>query len=90
MYIETYKVKGERAYNFKKSFRRALAMNGDKPLTLEELLKHYDPTPVEYDPHIDGDDEHRIRDDHLEEKERLKSVVEKLKEKQRKDIKVRR
>lgn len=58
--------------------------------TLEELLKNYDPTPVEFDPAIDGGDEHLIRDDHLAEKERLKSVVDKLKEKQRENRKVRR
>lgn len=65
-------------------------MNNDKPMTLEELLKNYDPSPVEYDPDIDGGDEHLIRDEHLAEKDRLKSVVEKLKEKQRENRKVRR
>lgn len=58
--------------------------------TLEELLKDYDPNPVEYDPEVDGGDEHLVRDEHLAEKERLKDVVSKLKEKQRDSRKVRR
>ncbi|KFN40649.1 MAG: hypothetical protein JU82_01920 [Sulfuricurvum sp. MLSB] len=65
-------------------------MNNDKPKTLEEMLQNYDPSPVEYDPQIDGDEEHLIRDQLLEEKERLKDVVTKLKEKQRETRKVRR
>ncbi len=65
-------------------------MNHDKPLTLEEMLKNYDPTPVEYDPEVDGDDEHLIRDELLKKKEELKDVVTLLKEKQRSDRKVRR
>ena len=67
-----------------------IAMNDNTPKTLEELMKDYDPTPVEYDSDIDGGDEHLVRDEHLAEKERLKSVVEKLKEKQRENRKVRR
>ncbi len=65
-------------------------MNNDKPLTLEEMLKNYTPEPLEYDPEIDGGDEFLIRDQLLEEKERLKDVVTKLKEKQREARKVRR
>lgn len=65
-------------------------MNDEKPKTLEELLKNYDPSPMEYDPDVDGDEEHLIRDQLLEEKERLKDVITKLKEKQRLDRKVRR
>ncbi len=65
-------------------------MNNDKPLTLEEMLKNYKPEPLEYDPEIDGGDEFLIRDELLEEKERLKDVVTKLKEKQREARKVRR
>ncbi len=57
---------------------------------LEELLKNYNPVPLEYDPQIDGGDEFLIRDELLEEKERLKDVVTKLKEKQREARKVRR
>jgi hypothetical protein len=67
-----------------------IAMNNDKPLTLEEMLKNYTPEPLEYDPEIDGGDEFLIRDQLLEEKERLKDVVTKLKEKQREARKVRR
>ena len=55
------------------------------PQTLEELLKNYDPTPLEFDPAVDGDEEHLIRDDLLSEKERLKDVITKLKEKNRGD-----
>lgn len=62
----------------------------DAPKTLEELLKNYDPTPIEFDPSVDGDEEHLIRDDLLAHKEQLKSVIDKLKEKQRGDRKVRR
>ncbi len=65
-------------------------MNQDKPLTLEEMLKNYDPTPLEYDPEVDGDEEHLIRDELLKKKEELKDVVSKLKEKQRASRKVRR
>lgn len=65
-------------------------MNHDKPLTLEEMLKNYDPTPLEYDPEVDGDEEHLIRDELLKKKEELKDVVSKLKEKQRESRKVRR
>lgn len=65
-------------------------MKNDKPLTLEEMLKNYDPSPVEYDPEIDGDKEHMIRDELLKKKEELKDVVTLLKEKQRSHRKVRR
>ncbi len=65
-------------------------MNHDKPLTLEEMLKNYDPTPLEYDPEVDGDEEHLIRDELLKKKEELKDVVSRLKEKQRESRKVRR
>lgn len=65
-------------------------MKNDKPLTLEEMLKNYDPSPVEYDPQIDGDEEHMIRDELLKKKEELKDVVTLLKEKQRSHRKVRR
>jgi hypothetical protein len=65
-------------------------MNNDKPLTLEEMLKNYSPEPLEYDPEVDGDDEHLIREELLKKKEELKDVVSKLKEKQRESRKVRR
>lgn len=60
------------------------------PMTLEELLQNYDPTPLEYDPKIDGGEEYLIRDDLLKKKEELKEVVTRLKEKQRERRKVRR
>lgn len=59
-------------------------------MTLEELLQNYDPSPLEYDPEVDGDEEHLIRDDLLKKKEELKDVVTRLKEKQRETRKVRR
>ena len=65
-------------------------MNTENTKTLEELLKNYDPTPLEYDPNVDGDEEHLIRDQLLEQKEQLKDVITKLKEKQRLNRKVRR
>jgi hypothetical protein len=65
-------------------------MDAANTKTLEELLKNYTPEPLEYDPEIDGGDEFLIRDQLLEEKERLKDVVTKLKEKQRDTRKVRR
>jgi hypothetical protein len=65
-------------------------MNHDKALTLEEMLKNYSPEPIEYDPQVDGDEEHLIRDELLKKKEELKDVVSRLKEKQRESRKVRR
>jgi hypothetical protein len=65
-------------------------MNNDTALTLEEMLKNYNPQPLEYDPEVDGDDEHLIREDLLKKKEELNEVVSKLKEKQRESRKVRR
>jgi hypothetical protein len=62
----------------------------DKPKTLEELLKDYNPAPIEFDPAVDGDEEHLIRDDLLREKERMKDIITKLKEKNRGERKVRR
>lgn len=65
-------------------------MNEQHIKTLEELLSEYDASPITYDPSIDGDEEHLIRDDLLKEKERMKDVITKLKEKNRGDRKVRR
>lgn len=62
----------------------------DTPKTLDELLKNYDPTPLEFDPSVDGGDEHLIREELLKKKEELKDVVTRLKEKQRESRKVRR
>ena len=56
----------------------------------EDLFKDWEPETVEYDPEIDGSEEHMIRDEMLEEKERLKDVITQLKEKNRGDRKLRR
>ncbi len=50
----------------------------------------YVPEIMEYDPKVDGGDEHLIRDDHLAEKERLHDVISKLKQKKRGPDKTRR
>ncbi len=55
-----------------------------------DLFKDWEPEVVEYDPEIDGSDEHKIRDEMLEEKEHLKDAITKLKEKNRGDRKIRR
>lgn len=65
-------------------------MDAASTKTLEELLKDYNPEPLEYDPEVDGGDEYLIRDELLKKKEELKDVVSKLKEKQRESRKVRR
>ncbi|WP_345970319.1 hypothetical protein WCX72_00760 [Sulfurimonas sp. HSL1-6] len=52
--------------------------------------KDYEPEVVEYDPDVDGGEEHLIRDELLAEKERLKDVITRLKEKNRGNRKVRR
>lgn len=56
----------------------------------EELFKDWKPETVEYDPEVDGDEEHPIRDELLKEKEELKDVITRLKQKNRGDRKVRR
>ncbi|MDD5052293.1 MAG: hypothetical protein PHO27_06125 [Sulfuricurvum sp.] len=65
-------------------------MDAANTKSLEELLKNYNPEPLEYDPDIDGGDEYLIRDELLQKKEELKDVITKLKEKQRESRKVRR
>jgi len=65
-------------------------MNAANTKTLEELLKDYNPEPLEYDPDVDGGDEFLVREQLLKKKEELKDVVTKLKEKQRESRKVRR
>ena len=57
---------------------------------IEELLKNYVPEVMYYDPKVDGGDEHLIREELLSEKERLKDVITRLKQKNRGDRKVRR
>ncbi len=56
----------------------------------DDPFKDYVPEVVEYDPDVDGGDEHMVREDLLAEKERLKDVITKLKEKNRGNRKVRR
>ena len=58
--------------------------------TDKDLFKDYVPEIMHYDPEVDGGNEHLIREDLLSEKERLKSVINKLKQKERGDRKVRR
>jgi len=44
-----------------------------------DLFNDYVPEVVEYDPHVDGSDEHKIRDAHLEVKENLLEKIRKAK-----------
>ncbi len=55
-----------------------------------EKTKEYIPEILEYDPDIDGDDEHLIRDAYLEKKDDLLEKIKKAKEKNRGERKVRR
>ena len=57
---------------------------------IEAMLKDYRPETVEYDPEVDGGDDHKVRDEHLAEKEKLKDVITRLKEKNRGNRKIRR
>ena len=45
----------------------------------DDPFKDYVPEVVEYDPAVDGSDEHKIRDDHLSDKEKLIEKFNKLK-----------
>jgi len=44
-----------------------------------DLFKDYVPEVVEYDENIDGSDEHKIRDEHLEVKDNLLEKIRKAK-----------
>ena len=57
---------------------------------IEEKYANYVPEIMKYDPKVDGDATYNIRDEMLSEKERLKDVITKLKEKNRGDRKIRR
>ena len=57
---------------------------------LDKKYADYVPEIMKYDPKIDGDENYNIRDEMLSEKERLKDVITKLKEKNRGDRKIRR
>lgn len=61
-----------------------------KENTKDDPFKDYVPETVEYDPEVDGGEEYLTRDKLLEEKERLKDVITRLKEKNRGNRKVRR
>lgn len=45
----------------------------------DDLFKDYVPEVVEYDPEVDGSDEHKIRDEHLTTKENLLEKIRKAK-----------
>lgn len=45
----------------------------------EELFKDYVPEVLEYDEEIDGSDEHKIRENHLDTKEDLLEQIRKAK-----------
>jgi len=45
----------------------------------EDLFKDYVPEVVEYDEEIDGSDEHKIRESHLNTKENLLEKIRKAK-----------
>ena len=47
----------------------------------EDLFKDYKPEIIEYNEEIDGSDEHKIRENHLEVKEDLLSKIRKAKAK---------
>ncbi len=49
------------------------------PAKKEELFKDYVPEVLEYDPEVDGSDEHKIRDEHLNTKENLLQQIRKAK-----------
>jgi len=73
--------------------RQKIKEQAEKAMTkevIQEKLKEYTPEIMYYDPKIDGGEEHLIRDELLNEKERLKDVITRLKQKNRGDRKVRR
>jgi len=47
----------------------------------KDLFENYKPEVVEYNEEIDGSDEHKIRDNHLETKEDLLEKIRKAKAK---------
>lgn len=57
---------------------------------IEKMLGEVKPEQLEYDPEVDGGDEYKIRDELFKEKEKLKDIITRLKEKNRGDRKVRR
>jgi hypothetical protein len=57
---------------------------------IEKMLGKVETEQIEYDPKVDGGEEYKIRDELFKEKEKLKDVITRLKEKKRGDRKVRR
>jgi|GEM_PF-1047277 len=53
-----------------KKDREKFKMSTEKK-RVDDLFKDYTPEVIEYDPTVDGDEEHKIRDEHLSEKEKL-------------------
>jgi hypothetical protein len=45
----------------------------------DDLFKDYVPETLEYNPEVDGSDEHKIRDEHLNTKENLLEKIRKAK-----------
>lgn len=45
----------------------------------KDIFADYKPEVVEYDPEIDGSDEHKIRDEHLDHKENALEKIRKAK-----------
>ncbi len=43
----------------------------DEKKSVDDIFQNYRPEVMEYDPTVDGDEEHKIRDEHLSEKEHL-------------------
>ncbi len=55
-----------------------------------DLYKDYEPETVEYDPEVDGGEEHMERDEHLKTKETLYDKINSKKKDNRGDRRVRR
>ncbi len=53
-----------------KKDREKFKMSNEKE-NADDPFKDYTPEVIEYDPAIDGDEEHNIRDEHLSEKAKL-------------------
>lgn len=51
----------------------------EKKQSIEEMLKNYTPEILNYDPEVDGSDEHLVREEHLSTKEALVEQIKKAK-----------
>lgn len=56
-----------------------IKLSEEKKLSIKEILKDYVPEILEYDPEVDGSDEHLIREVHLSTKEALVEKIRKAK-----------